>query len=89
LADFIIGKFLVERGSVKDNNDGTFTAYYRIFYSDDLEKKITLYKGSVVFDGDQQKLGNQVNNLLTKLDNTALDNAIDQIDQVLNYLSGT
>ena len=87
--DFIINKFLVERGPVTDNKNGSYLVYYRVFYADDLDKGRTLFKGSATYDGDQETFRQKVIALLTKLDNTDLDNAIEEIDQVLNTLSGT
>jgi hypothetical protein len=87
--DFVIGKFLVQRGPVKDNKDGTFRVYYRVYYADDIGKERTLFQGSAEYNGNQQALEQKVNALLAKLDNTNLDNARDEIDQVLTTLAGT
>ena len=89
MADFIIGKFLIQRGPIKDNKDGTFRVYYRVYYADDIAKARTLFQGSTEYNGNQQALGQKVNTLLDKLDNTDLDNARDEIDQVLATLAGT
>ena len=84
--DFIKDKFLIERGPVTDNKDGTFLVYYRIFYAEDTAKQTSLFKGHYTYDGDAQKLRQRINALLTKLDNSALDTARDEIDAVLGSL---
>lgn len=86
MADFTKGKFLIERGPVRDRKEGTFLVHYRVFYADDTAKEVALFKGTYIYNGDQTKLRNRVNALLNRLDNTALDSAKDEIDAVLGSL---
>ena len=87
MADYLIENFIIERDTVTKQPDDSFAVQLNIYDAADTAKNTVLFRNTVMFTGDTAAFKLEVTRKVQKLIDTALNDAITEIDAALDELA--